>query len=76
MRWKYRIHKDFPVPAVPEDLTERASALQQSTDELAMIRERQPEIDKIQHDATQSLIDNHFIQRLNMAYNLPLRGTR
>ena len=76
MRWKYRIHSDFPVPMVPEDLTERESALQRSTDELAMIRERQPEIDKIQSDAVQSLIDNHFIQRLNTAYNLPLRGAR
>jgi hypothetical protein len=76
MRWKHRMRKDFPVPVVPEDLTERESALQRSTDELAMIRERQPEIDQIQKDAIQSLVDNHFIQRLNTAYNIPIRGAQ
>jgi hypothetical protein len=73
MRWTQRIRIKFPIPEIPEDACERESALKQSTAELGVIQQRQPKIDQIHREAVQNLRDNHFVQRLEIAYNM--RGT-
>jgi hypothetical protein len=64
-----------PLPEVPKDKEEREVALSTSECELIVLRDREPEIDKIVSTMQVHMDRNHWGEQLERGYNIP-RGAR